>query len=130
MEGAAFFLLVGFVIWLAVTRKNKRDTQRHEKTMAMIEKGIYEPLPEPEPAYRTERYLLAGIVLLLIGAVLSGVGVALLIYFALSFGNHEFFLAGLVLLFPGLTFIGFYRFLLRKGQREEKGNVLQANQPS
>ena len=130
MEMSVFFLVIGFVIWLSATRKRKRDEQRHEEVMAMVEKGIYEPLPEQESVYRKEGYVLAGTILLLLGVVLSAAGLALLLYFFALAARSEFFLAGLLCLFPGLSLMGSYPFLAKKAQREERNNALQENPPS
>ena len=119
-----FFLVIGFVIWLSVTRKSKRDEQRHQEAMAMIEKGIYEPPPVQEPVYRKERYLLAGI-------ILSGLGLAFLLYFAVFLEVNEALIAAFLFLFPGLGLVGFYRLLEKKEQREEeKKKALEEHPPS
>lgn len=117
-----FFLFLGFVIWLSVTRRSKRDAQRHEEVMAAIEKGIYTPPSVPEPVYRKERYLLAGI-------ILSALGLAVLIYFAFLLEVNEALILAFLFLFPGLGLMGFYRFLAKKEQREKEEKALK-NHPA
>ena len=120
-----FFLLVGFAIWLFVKLRSKRNTEKHEENMAMIEKGIYEPLPEQKAIYRKERYLLAGI-------VLSMVGLAFLLSFAFALREEGMIIASFLFLFPGLGLLGFYRSLAKREEREERNNVLsqQKNPPA
>ena len=118
-----FFLVVGLAIWLFVKLRSKRNTERHEEAMAMIEKGIYEPPPVQEPVYRKERYLLAGI-------ILSGVGLAFLLYFTFFLRENEAFIAAFLFLFPGLGLFGFYRVLAKREEREGRNNALQENPPS
>ena len=114
-----FLLVVGFAIWLFVKLRSKRNTEKHERTMAMIEKGIYEPPPVPEPVYRKERYLLTGI-------ILSSIGLAFLVTFTFfAKPEEEFFVVAFLFLFPGLGIIGFYRFLAKKAQ---PGRELKASQ--
>ncbi len=122
--GLLFFLaVIGFVIWLSATRKSKQDALKHEEAMAMIEKGIYEPLPVQEPVYRKEYYLLAGI-------VLSMVGLAFLLCFAfLTKPDEGFIVAALLFLFPGLGIMGFSRSLAKREEREARNNALQENPP-
>ena len=123
-----FLLVVGFAIWLFVKLRSKRNTERHEEVLAMIEKGIYEPPPVQEPEYWKELYLF-GITLLVTGIILSATGLAFLLY-TLTFGKSEFFLAGLLCLLTGLSLMGSYRFLAKKAQREESNNALQENPPA
>lgn len=117
-----FFLFLGFVIWLSVTRRSKRDAQRHEEVMAAIEKGIYTPPSVQEPVYRKERYLLAGI-------ILSGLGLAFLLSFFVAHPearpDEGLKIAAFLFLFPGLGFIGFYGFLAKKEQREKEEKALK-----
>lgn len=118
-----FFLVTGFAIWLFVELRSKRNTEKHEENMAMIEKGNYAPPPVPKPVYRKEYYLLAGI-------ILSGIGLAFLLSFAFVLREEGMVIASFLFLFPGLGLLGFYRVLSKKEEREERNNAPKENSPA
>ena len=98
--------------------KTKKDASRHEEAMAMIEKGIYVTPPMQEPLYRKERYLLAGIILGMIGLAF------VLVFFMVPPHDREVPLfPGVVALFVGLGIIAFYGVLAKqeKQRRELEG---------
>lgn len=106
-------LVIGFAIWQSVVLKTRRDTHRHQETMTMIEKGVYQPPPVLEPVSPKERYLLVGI-------ILSALGLAFLVYCIFFLKVPQAYIAAFVFLFPGLGLIGYYPFLAKKEQRERK----------
>ena len=113
ITGIVVLLLVGFAIWQSVVLKTRRDTHRHQETMTMIEKGVYQPPPVLEPVSPKERYLLVGI-------ILCALGLAFLVYFVFFLKVPEAYIAAFVFLFPGLGLIGYYPFLAKKEQRERE----------
>jgi len=67
------FLTLGFIVWLIIKAVSRRREREHEERMAMIQRGI-NPTPEPgafEPeTNRSDRLLVAGIIIAVIGLML------------------------------------------------------------
>ena len=88
---------------------SSEETRKHEKEMALIEKGLYE-------SYQSHRSLKSGIILTSLGVAFT----ILVVVGGRHFPNEEsvfpFLLAGLILLFLGIGFITFRYLSAREGK--------------
>jgi purine-cytosine permease-like protein len=100
----AFFIGLAIIWYLFASKRNK---QRHEEIIALIEKGEYDPaLFEHKWKYREEMFLLSAIILI-------ALGVALLIGVPIASKKLDGIIAGLIPFFIGWGLLVFYYILGR-----------------
>ena len=106
-----FTFLIGSTVVLYIYFL-KRNKQRHEEIMSLIEKGEYDPtMFEAKRKYRKETFLLSAIVLIAIGA-------ALIIGIPTAAKASEGIIAGLIPFFVGCGLLVFY-FVLKRTEKSE-----------
>lgn len=106
------FLIGSIIVWyLHISRRNK---QKHEELMALIEKGEYNPAWfEDRSKYRKEHILLSSILLIVIG-------VAIIIGVPMATKKMDGIIAGLIPFFIGLGLFIFYRVVKHAEESKQK----------
>lgn len=94
-----------------VENEKSEEARKHEKEMALIEKGLYEP-------YQHHRSLKSGIIVSSLGVAFTIFSIVVLRseYFLDDNAVWAFLLAGLILLFLGAGLIVFHYLTLREGK--------------
>ncbi|MFC1558551.1 DUF6249 domain-containing protein [candidate division KSB1 bacterium] len=110
------FAGIVLIVWIKAKLNTRIREMANTERMALIEKGVYDfPMEEVRTGVNLARYLLWG---LFLGLLLTGLGIGFIILTAAA-NNPDFIIPGLILLFPGLGMILFYKIVSKREKEEE-----------